>query len=136
MISLTISLATAFSGRSPTPTTVGWGKEPIKMSSTGPDSTLPSFRWMAGAEEGGDIFSSFNYSGGTGTPQPYMPGTTCPDRVFEDAMEDLRVPQLPWALQEDWGCERTPSEVDVLVAENEFLRAAILPAVGARCDFL
>ena len=29
------------------------GTEPMKLSSTGPSSTLPSFLFMAGAEEGG-----------------------------------------------------------------------------------
>ena len=36
--------------------TVKWGKEPIKVSSTGPDSTLPNFFFMAGGEEGGSMF--------------------------------------------------------------------------------
>ena len=103
----------------PSPTTVTWGKEPMRLSSTGPESTLPTFMFMSGAEEGGDIFAGFNFSGGTGTPNPYMPGTTCPERVWENTMDDLRVPQLPWAVQEDWGCERTPTEVDEAAAEAE-----------------
>lgn len=37
--------------------TVSWGKERLIVSSTGPDSTLPSFMFMAGSEEGGDLFS-------------------------------------------------------------------------------
>ena len=116
----------------PSPTTVTWGKEPMRLSSTGPESTLPTFMFMSGAEEGGDIFAGYNFSGGTGTPNPYMPGTTCPERVWENTMDDLRVPQLPWAVQEDWGCERTPTEVDVLVAENDKLRAAITPQWGGK----
>ncbi len=132
-------MLTAFSLAAPSPTTaatspttVTWGKEPMRLSSTGPESTLPTFMFMSGAEEGGDIFAGFNFSGGTGTPNPYMPGTTCPERVWENTMDDLRVPQLPWAVQEDWGCERTPTEVDVLVAENDKLRAAITPQWGGK----
>lgn len=56
----------------------------------------------------------------------------CPDDAYENEMPDLRVPQLPWALQNDWGCERTPTEVDVIVAENDFLRAAITPQWGGK----
>ena len=33
----------------------------------------------------------------------------CPDDIFEDTMEDLRVPMLPWLEQDDWGCERKPT---------------------------
>ena len=32
-------------------------------------------------------------------------------------MKDLRVPQLPWAVQEA-GCERVPTEVDAIIIEN------------------
>ena len=45
----------------PSPTTVTWGKEPMRLSSTGPESTLPTFMFMSGAEEGGDIFAGFNF---------------------------------------------------------------------------
>lgn len=113
-------------------TNVSWGKEPMKISSTGPDSTLPSFIWMAGDEEGGSLMSIYNHSGGTGTPLPYNPGVGCPDDVFDNVMPDMRVPKLPWALQESWGCEREPTEADVLVVENEILRAAITPQWGGR----
>ena len=87
--------------------------------------------FMSGAEEGGDIFAGYNFGGGTGTPT-----RTCraprARSVWENTMDDLRVPQLPWAVQEDWGCERTPTEVDVLVAENDKLRAAITPQWGGK----
>ena len=66
-------MLTAFSLAAPSPTTaasspttVTWGKEPMRLSSTGPESTLPTFMFMSGAEEGGDIFAGFNFSGGTG----------------------------------------------------------------------
>ena len=31
----------------------GWGTEPMKVSTTGPSNLLPSYFFMAGAEEGG-----------------------------------------------------------------------------------
>ena len=71
-------------------TTVQWGAEPMRMSHTGPASTLPSFFFMAGDEEGGALFSSFGFEGGRGTPQPWKATTTCPDDVFEQASPDLR----------------------------------------------
>merc|ERR1719174_1057871 len=115
---------------------VSWGKERMKNSSTGPDNTLPSFLFMAGGEEGGSLFGgAFNYldgGGGTGKPSPFMVPVDCPDDLFENMSPDLRVPQLPWALQDDWGCERTPMDVDVVVAENDFLRAAITPQWGGK----
>ena len=32
--------------------TASWGKEPIKLSATGPENLLPNFAFMAGGEEG------------------------------------------------------------------------------------
>jgi len=113
--------------------TISMGKEGMKMSSTGPDSTLPSFFFMAGAEEGGSLFSGYGFKGGRGEPNPFeVPVQNCPDDIYEDTSEDLRVPQLPWALQDDWGCERVPGEADVIVMENEIFRAAITPQWGGK----
>ena len=112
--------------------TVKWGKEPIKVSSTGPDSTLPNFFFMAGGEEGGSMFDGYGYTGGKGNPSPYVPPDGCPDEIFENTMKDERVPQLPWALQESWGCERKPTEVDAIIIENDYLRAAVTPQWGGK----
>ena len=38
----------------------------MKLSSTGPDSTLPTFFFMAGAEEGGGLYDGYGYTGGRG----------------------------------------------------------------------
>jgi len=109
------------------------GTEPMKLSSTGPTNTLPSFFFMAGGEEGGTLFSGFNFTGGRGTPAPFeMPVQNCPDELYEHESPDLRVPQLPWRLQNDWGCEREPTKVPVVVLENEYLRAAITPQWGSK----
>ena len=113
-------------------TTVAWGKEPMKYSSTGPSSTLASYFFMAKSEEGGDIWTGFNYSGGRGTPHPFEARTSCPADVFENTSPDLRVPKLPWRVQEDWGCERKPTEVDVLTIESDTLRAAVTPQWGGK----
>ena len=70
---------------------------------------------------------------GTGTPSPFeMPIQNCPDELYENESEDLRVPQLPWRLQNDWGCEQIPTKVPVVVLENEYLRAAITPQWGSK----
>ena len=78
------------------------------------------------------LYSGFNYTGGRGKASPFEVCTSCPEDVFDNASPDLRVPQLPWRLQEDWGCERTPTSAYVIVAENEFLRAAITPQWGGK----
>lgn len=111
----------------------------MRLSSTGPQSTLPSFFFMAGGEEGGSIFAgSYDppYTGGTGTVNPYEVSTTCPEDVLDNTSPDLRVPQLPWRIQEDWGCEamanRTKVNVPVVVVENEVLRVAITPQWGGK----
>lgn len=115
---------------------VAWGTEPMKLSTTGPSSTLPSFFFMAGGEEGGSLWSSFNYTGGRPPASPYEPSTNCPDDVFENTSPDLHVPKLPWRLQEDWGCEAIETQnitnVDVVVIESDALRAAITPQWGGK----
>ena len=112
--------------------TVSWGKEPIKMSSTGPENLLPSFFFMAGGEEGGAYVASDGYAGGLGTPNPFLPPDSCPDDVFDNTMEDMRVPVVPYLEQDDWGCERVPSNVSVIVVETDELRAAITPQWGGK----
>ena len=112
---------------------ISWGTEPIKVSSTGPDSTLPNFLFMAGGEEGGNIWGgAFEYDGGTGSASPWSPPNACPDDLFNNTSDDLRVPQLPWQLQDDWGCERAAQDVDVIVAETETLRAPVTPQWGGK----
>ena len=111
---------------------MSWGKEPVKLSSTGPSSTLPAFLFMAEGEEGGNLWTGFGFDGGRGKPNPFLAKTSCPDDVFENASPDLRAPKLPWRLQEDWGCERNRTEVDVIVLENDALRAAITPQWGGK----
>ena len=117
------------------PATVTRGVEPMRLSSTGPANTLPSFFFMAGAEEGGSLWGGdFAYRGGRGDPDPFdLPVQNCPDEFYANQSPDLRVPQLPWRLQNDWGCERTPdSKVPVVVLENAYLRAAITPQWGSK----
>lgn len=118
------------------PATVAWGTEPMKLSSTGPSSTLPSFFFMAKGEEGGSLWTSFNYTGGRAAPAPYEPHTSCPDDVFENTSPDLHVPKLPWRLQEDWGCEGRgdvkPTDVKVVTIETDSLRAAVTPQWGGK----
>ena len=83
-------------------------------------------------EEGGGLYGGFGWNG-LGKPSPYqLPVQNCPDEFYANESPDLRVPQLPWRLQNDWGCERSPGEADVIVLENEYLRAAITPQWGSK----
>ena len=117
-------------------TTISRSKISLIYSSTGPESALPHFLWMAGDEEDGmktQIFHSYNFTGSDELkPNPYEPATTCSDDVFEGTSPDLRTPTLPWSIQYDWGCEREMKEVDVIVMENDVLRATITPQFGGR----
>jgi hypothetical protein len=39
---------------------------------------------------------------------------------------------LPYLEQDDWGCERTPTNLSVVILENEYLRASITPQWGEK----
>lgn len=104
----------------------------VQVSSVAPGNTLPSFFWQAGSEEGGAYTRTDGYAGGLGTPTPFVPPDNCPDEIFANTMNDLRVPVLPWREQDTWGCERKPTDVPVIVMENEYLRAAVTPQWGGK----
>ena len=101
------------------------GKEPMRLSSTGPESTLPtscscrreeaatSSRPLPAARARPTCGTGHDVPGGAENTM-----TTC-------------APQLPWAAG-GLG-PSTPTEVDVLVAENDKLRAAITPQWAERC---
>ena len=57
------SISLCHATKSSSPATVSKGTEPMKMSSTGPQSTLPSFLFMAGGEEGGSLWGGFGFQG-------------------------------------------------------------------------
>jgi len=46
------------------------------------------------------------------------------DDIFENRMDDLRVPVMPWRNQDTWGCERKMTDVPVIVMENEYVLCA------------
>lgn len=129
---LGLSVASVSAVRVPHAATWAWGTERMKLSSTGPSSTLPAFFFMARSEEGGALWGGYNFTGGRGDPLPFNARTSCPDDVFDNTSPDLRVPKLPWRLQQDWGCERKSTDVDVLVLENAALRAAITTQWGGK----
>eukprot|EP00940_MAST-03C_sp_MAST-3C-sp2_P003040 g3040.t1 len=108
----------------------------MKVSTTGPENTLPSFFFMAKSEEGGSLFKGFYdppYEGGRGEPNPFeVPVNNCPDDLFDNTSPDLRVPQLPWALQDDWGCERETKDVSTIILESKSLRASVTPQWGGK----
>lgn len=124
-------LASARRAPPPRPAQWSWSNITVKVSSTGPANTLPSFFFMAGSEEGGSLYGSFGWHG-LGPPQPVDVPTFCPAFLFNNTMPDLRVPQLPWAKQDDFGCERELRNLSVFVLENDFLVAKITPQYGGK----
>ena len=118
-------------------TTVSWGTHQMRKSTTGPDNTLPSFFFMAGGEEGGSLYKGFGYTGGDvwggAHASPFeVPVLECDDDLYNHTSPDLRVPQLPWNVQNDWGCERVDTDVPVVVAESDTLRADIVNQWGGK----
>jgi len=111
-------------------TTVRWSQMELLMSETKPGNVLPQYLFLQGAEEGGK--GGVNIGGGRGTPLPFEPDDSCDDDIFDGANPDLRSPQLPYLSQDDWGCERENKSVEVLVMENDFLRASIVPQWGGK----
>jgi hypothetical protein len=115
--------------------TFRWGTHRLTMSSTGPTNVLPAFRFQGvGGEGSGGIFKpTQGYAGGLGQPAPFAPHDGCADELFADTMDLSSMPLLPWANQDDWGCERNRSvEVPAIIAETSLLRAVIMPQFGGR----
>lgn len=113
------------------PATVSWGKLSLQMSETGPGNVLPQYLFLQGSEEGGS--TAVKIGGGRGKSLPFQPDDSCDDDIFDGANPDLRSPQLPHLTQDRWGCERKDSvEIDVVVLENERLRATITPQFGGK----
>eukprot|EP00466_Bigelowiella_natans_P008571 jgi/Bigna1/88639/estExt_fgenesh1_pg.C_350101 len=110
---------------------ISWGEmELLRMSETKPGNVLPKYFFMQGSEEGGE--GGVRIGGGRGDPIPFTPDDSCDDDIFEGANPDLRSPQLPHLSQDDWGCERKPAKVPILVYENSYLRASIAPQWGGK----
>ena len=61
-----------------------------------------------------------------------VPVNNCPDDLFDNTSPDLRVPQLPWNLQDDWGCERESQDVPVIELESETLKASVTTQWGGK----
>ena len=96
MLVALLGIATA---RATNPAKVSWGTHKMRMSSTGPDNTLPSFFFMAGGEEGGSLFKGFGYTGGDTWGGPHaspfeVPVLECDDDLYNHTSEDLRVDEF------------------------------------------
>ena len=102
----------------------------MKVSTVAPGNLLPQFRFMLSQVEGGS--SKVNIGGGLPPPDPYIPGDSSPDFMWDHASPDLHAPNMPYLTQDQWGCERRPENVSTLVFENERLRLHITPQWGAR----
>lgn len=104
-------------------------KEKIVNSKVLPANLLPNFLFSQGKVEAG---ASVKTGGGRGTMQPFIPDDSVSDDIFQDAMTDMRSPQLPYLTQDLWGCERADDEIDVYVLENEYLKVTITPQYGGK----
>lgn len=109
---------------------VYWDKLQIKNSETLPGNLLPQFLFLQTHVEGGG--KTVALGGGRGQARPFIPDDSCTDDIFEGAMEDMRSPQLPYLTQDQWTCERTVEEIDVLIYENEALKVTISPDFGGK----
>uniref|UniRef100_A0A7S3JMS0 DUF5107 domain-containing protein n=1 Tax=Aureoumbra lagunensis TaxID=44058 RepID=A0A7S3JMS0_9STRA len=103
-----------------------------RFSETAPGNLLPKFLFQLGADvEGGT--SESKIGGGRGNKNTFQPDDTCPDSIFEGAMEDLRGPQLPHLSQDLWDCTRQPNvSFPSIVLENKYLKVDIIPRFGGR----
>ena len=137
--------------------TVGWGAEPLVLSSTGDDNLLPTFWFEGASSEGGESFEFKHgtraYKGGRkvwsspggewksggsdypdscpddlrGEGSSSYPNVSIPVDVFE-----VGHPMLPYLSQNKMGCERENTTVPVIVMESEHMRAAITPQFGGK----
>eukprot|EP00824_Muranothrix_gubernata_P026555 TRINITY_DN939_c2_g3_i1.p1 TRINITY_DN939_c2_g3~~TRINITY_DN939_c2_g3_i1.p1 ORF type:complete len:750 (-),score=131.17 TRINITY_DN939_c2_g3_i1:61-2310(-) len=101
-----------------------------RHSETFPGNVLPAFLFMQGAEEGGSTVVPLG--GGRGTPHPFVPDDSCGADIWDNAMEDLRSPQLPYLSQDQWGCERQPRKIPVADVESDGLLARVTPQWGGK----
>ena len=116
--------------RAQPPPSLSWSTLPLRVSATAPGNLLPAFRFQLSQVEGGS--TAVPIGGGLPTPQPFVPGDTCPDLIFDHASRDLHAPNLPYLTQDQWGCERAPQDVPVLAYEDAHLRLAITPQWNGR----
>lgn len=91
---------------------------------------LPGFLFSQGRVEGGG--TNINLGGGRGTPRPFIPNDNVDMEVWEGAMDEERSPQLPWLSQDQWTCDRTPEEFEMVTLENSMLKANISPHIAGK----
>ena len=41
----------------------------------------------------------------------------------------MRVPVLPYLEQDQWSCDKKPTDVPAIVIDNEYIRATVTPQV-------
>ena len=112
------------------PATVSTGKITVIESKVLEGNILPGFLFSQGRVEGGG--TNINLGGGRGTPRPFIPNDNVDEALWEGAMEDERSPQLPWLSQDQWTCDRKPEEFDMVVLENDKLKANISPSIAGK----
>jgi hypothetical protein len=106
------------------------GTIPIKESAVHPGNILPTFLFTRGTVEGGG--TDVKLGGGRGTLRPFTPDDSAPDYIWEGAMDDVRSPQLPYLTQDQWGCERNDTDLEVVTIESDSMKVFIAPTVGGK----
>ena len=98
-----------------TPTTVSKSTLALPMARLGPPSTMPRFRWQQPTPN-------------RATPPNF--GLTPEESAngFNWGEDSI----LPYQVSDDYDREQRPAELEVLVIENERLRAVIAPSLGGR----
>ncbi len=91
---------------------------------------LPGFLFSQGRVEGGG--THVNLGGGRGELRSFTPNDNVDPTIWEGAMDDVRSPQLPWLSQDQWTCDRKPEDFDMVLLENDKLKAHISPGVAGK----
>jgi hypothetical protein len=109
---------------------VFWSSFELKLSEVAPGNVLPAFEFLASQLEGGAI--SVPIGGGAWKKSPFVPADSAPFEIWDHASDDLHAPFLPYLMQDQWDCNRKPTNVSTLVFEDERLRLSIMPQWNAR----
>ena len=76
--------------------------------------------------------SNYNKQGPIAPPCKVANDPECPDFVFEGLWEDIRTQTLPYTVLDVYDRAATPTNVSVLLLENDQFKATITPQWGGR----
>ena len=122
---------------------VSRGQMALLQSNLAHGNVLPQYRWMckmSGAEFAESGYcrvsnatgSNFNKPAPISSPCSVEQDPSCPDSVFAGLWQDLRTMTLPYTVQDVYDRAQTPTQVDVLLLENDELSATVTPQWGGK----